>query len=161
MNSLPGFASAPGSNRLCSFRSLTALSAALVIGAAVYGSGAMRRDGLPEQVRSGWFRAAVVDADSPGAGRYADREHLPVRLPDSSRAAIATRAGRPQALLLPSSNSLADHRHRALQAGATLDPDHSLVLRAVTDRGQRVDFVMRADGSTSASVPRRDTGPQR
>ncbi|MDB5968307.1 MAG: hypothetical protein JWQ90_757 [Hydrocarboniphaga sp.] len=116
---------------------------------------------MPVQDSPGWFHASVVDSDSPRAKHYRDRKQELVHLPDSSPATLASSAGQPQALLLPPSNSLADHRERALQAGAALEPDSSVVLPAVTEQGKRVDFVIAADGRTLASAPRRPDAAQR
>lgn len=111
--------------------------------------------------RPGWVQADVVEADSPRARVYSNDEHLPVHLPDSSSAKVVMIAGRPRALLLPPSNALADGRERALQAGAAVGSDRSVMLPVVSKRGERFDFVIRQDGGAMATSLRGEATPQR
>lgn len=159
MNRQTAIFQAPAADRVAISRgALAALPAALLLTALVYGAGLYeRRDYLaaaPVDDRPGWFHADVVDTDSPQARVYRDRQQLPVRLPDSSAATVVTSAGQPRALLLPPSNVLADGRERALQAGAAQEADRSLLLPALTEQGERIDFVIDQDGSAIVSAPR-------
>jgi len=131
---------------------IAAVAAAMIAGLMVQGQQAPRAAApIPG---SRWAHADVVEADSPRAHAYADLKKRRVQLPDSSRAAVAITEGQPSALLLPPSNTLADGRERALQAGgATLTADRSVLLPTVTDQGVRYDFVIREDGGALASSP--------
>ena len=133
------------------------IPAVIVIVALVYtGLGYLRDLAVSKPVEDspGWYSADVVEADSPRARRYSEHRQLPVRLPDDSAAKVAVSAGEPQALLLPPSNTLADGRERALQAGAEVDHNRNVVLSAVTDQGVRIEFVFHDDGKAFASTPR-------
>lgn len=134
-----------------------AIPAVIVIAALVYAGPGYLRDlavSKPVEDSPGWYSAEVVEADSPRARRYSEHHQLPVRLPDASTAKVAVSAGEPQALLLPPSNTLADGRERALQAGAEVDHHRNVVLSAVTDRGVLIEFVFHDDGKVFASTPR-------
>jgi hypothetical protein len=149
---------APGETPLkLPWQTAAAILAAVLIVTIAYGVVELQRgktSAASAQVQPLWFHAAVIDADSPRAEKYSGSTRLAVRLPDSSNASIAMKAGKPRALLLPPSNTLADRRERALQAGAEVDQDSSVILPTTTDQGERIDFVIHADGNTMASDPR-------
>ncbi|WP_428310675.1 hypothetical protein [Hydrocarboniphaga sp.] len=135
-----------------------AIPAAVALAALGYAGIAHLRslaaDAKPVQDSPGWYSADVVESDSPRARRYSEHRQLAVHLPDTSPAKVAVSGGEPQALLLPPSNTLADSRERALQAGAEVDRNRNVVLSAVTNEGARIEFVFHDDGKAFASTPR-------
>lgn len=141
-----------------------AIAAALALAALGYAGIARVRgpaDTKPAQDSPGWYRADVVESDSPRARRYSEHRQLAVHLPDASPAKVALSGGEPQALLLPPSNTLADSRDRALQAGAAIDRNRNVVLSAVTSEGAHIEFVFHDDGKAFASAPRQESADRR
>ena len=95
----------------------------------------------------------LLEADSPRA-RSLGSKAVPVVLPDQSRAKLLVdRDGLPRALVFESSNVLAGARERALQAGAVIADDDSLVMQAITKEGQALHFVVKPNGEAYVSAP--------
>lgn len=98
-----------------------------------------------------WSPVTIVEAGSSSARDLAGMRRLQVQLPDDSKAQLAvTESGEPRALMLSESNTIADVRSRALEAGAALNGDGSVTLPVSTAAGSRIDFVIRTDGSVVA-----------
>ncbi|WP_411887763.1 hypothetical protein [Hydrocarboniphaga effusa] len=96
---------------------------------------------------------SLLEADSPRA-RSLGSKAVPVVLPDQSQAELLVdRDGLPRALVFESSNVLAGARERALQAGAVIADDDSLVMQAITKEGQVLHFVVKPNGDAFVSAP--------
>lgn len=102
---------------------------------------------------SDWRPVSLIEADSPQARSFGSKT-VPVTLPDESQAKLLVDGdGLPQALVFESSNLLAGPRERALQSGAVIADDDSLVMPATTSEGQSLDFVVKPNGDALVSAP--------
>lgn len=102
---------------------------------------------------SDWRPVSLFEADSPQA-RSLHASTVVVTLPDDSHAKLLVDGdGMPQALVFAASNVLAGSRERAMQAGAVIADDDSLVMSATTSEGQALDFVVKPSGEALVSAP--------
>lgn len=130
-----------------------ALLAVLVIGGLSGLRGRTEGSSIAIEALTVGRSVSLVEADSPRA-RSLKSKVVPVFLPDESRAKLLVdRDGLPQALAFAPSNVLASPRERALQAGAVFADDDNLVMRATTNEGQTLHFVVKANGEALVSAP--------